>query len=131
MCPPEEEDHGEPNAAHKLMLFSRARCPGPEHCADPLAFRSLLMPSDDPDDVRVDRLKPLFWPCWKACRCEMEMHAAKADEKEQAAGKIAVLADTTTMRDMQGNSDWHPEWNQWEQQLRDSGTTHEPRFRPH
>ena len=42
VCPQQEEDRGEPHAAYKFMLFSRARCPGPNHCADPFAFRSLL-----------------------------------------------------------------------------------------
>ena len=61
----------------------------------------------------------------------MEMQAEKANEKEKAVGKIAVLADTATMRDMQGNTDWQFEWDQWERRLQDSGTTREPRFRPH
>ena len=78
VCPPEEEDDGEPHAAHKLVLFSRARCPGPEHCADPLIFRSLLLPSDKPDDDQVVREKPRFGPCWKMCRCEMDSKAKQA-----------------------------------------------------
>ena len=78
VCPPEEEDDGEPHAAHKLVLFSRARCLGPEHCADPLIFRSLLFPSDKPDDDQVVREKPRFGPCWKMCRCEMDIKAKQA-----------------------------------------------------
>ena len=62
VCPPKEEDNGEPYAAYNLMLFSRARCLGPEHCADPLICRSLLIPNDKPDNKDVVQEKPLFAP---------------------------------------------------------------------
>jgi hypothetical protein len=58
VCPQEEEDNGEPHAAYKLMLFSRARCPGEGHCADPLIFRSLVMPSDKPDNDEIATEEP-------------------------------------------------------------------------
>ena len=103
VCPPEEEDDGEPHAAHKLTLFSRARCLGPEHCADPLNFRSLLFPSDKPDNDQMKREKPRFAPCWKACRCEMAEKARQAEAKETQAEKIAVIADTTLMKDFKRN----------------------------
>ena len=103
VCPPEEEEDGEPHAAHKLTLFSRARCLGPEHCADPLNFRSLLFPSDKPDNDQMKREKARFAPCWKACRCEMAMKARQAKEKETLAEKIAVMADTTLMKDFKRN----------------------------
>ena len=55
-CPDPEEDAGEPHAAYKLMLFSRTRCIGTGHCADPLMFRSHLLPSDKPDtDIAVEQ----------------------------------------------------------------------------
>ena len=98
VCPQQEEDRGEPHAAYKLMLFSRARCPGPNHCADPFAFRSLLIPSNKPDGHTSITEKPRFAPCWRACRCEMELKAAAAAAKERRARKIAVLADTTHSR---------------------------------
>ncbi len=107
VCPPEEEEDGEPHAAHKLMLFCRARCPGPEHCADPLIFRSLLLPSDSPDDDKAVREKPHFGPCWRACRSEMEGKAAHAAAKEKRAEKIAVLADTTLMKDWKSSGGSH------------------------
>ena len=81
------------------MLFSRARCPGKDHCADPLNFRSYLMPSDKPDNKDAFAQKPLSAPCWKTCRCEMQIHAKKAAAKEKRAEKIAVIADTTIMKD--------------------------------
>ena len=65
VCPPEEDDNGEPYAAYNLMLFSRIRCPGPGHCADPLIFRPLLTPKDKPVDKNAVREKPFFAPCWK------------------------------------------------------------------
>ena len=99
MCLPKEEDNGEPYAAYKLMLFSRARCPGPEHCADPLIFRSLLIPNDKPDNKDVVKEKPLFGPCWKMRACEMHLHAERAAAKERRAEKVAVIADTTLMKD--------------------------------
>ena len=101
VCPQEEEDNGEPHAAYKLMLFSRARCPGEGHCADPLIFRSLVMPSDKPDNDEIATEKPRFAPCWRACRCEMELKAEVAATKERRAKKIAVLADTIIMKDVQ------------------------------
>ena len=104
VCPPVEQDKGEPHAAYKLMLFSRTRCAGPEHCADPLLCRPLLMPNDKPDDDNIPREKPRFWPCWKMCRCELETKAKIAEEKERRAQKIAVLADTTIMKDMKESS---------------------------
>ena len=103
VCPPEEEDDGELHAAHKLTLFSRARCLGPDHCADPLNFRSLLLPSDKPHNAKTKREKPRFAPCWKACRREMAMKARQAEEKETKAEKIAVMADTTLMKDFKHN----------------------------
>lgn len=103
VCPTQEEDDGEP---HKLLLFSRMRCPGPGACADPMAFRSLLIPSDKPDDLQVAMAKPRFDPGWKACKCELELKAKIAMEKERCAQKIAVIADTTTMKDCSG--DLHP-----------------------
>ncbi len=109
VCPPEEEDNFEPHAAYKLMLFSRARCPGPDHCADPFAFRTLMIPSDKPDDKNATTEKPRFVPSWRACKCEMERMADMAATKEKRARKIAVLADTTTMKDMKERSgDTHP-----------------------
>ena len=98
VCPP-EEDGGEPHAAYKLMLFSRARCSGPNHCADPLVFRGLVIPSDTPDKKKIATAKPRFAPCWKACKWEMEIKAEIAAAKEHRAAKIAVLADTTLMKD--------------------------------
>ena len=99
VCPPKEEDDGEPYAAYNLMLFSRTRCPGPRHCADPLIFRPLLIPNDKPDDKDAVREKPLFAPCWKMCRCEMHLHADRAAAKEKRAEKVAVIADTAIMKD--------------------------------
>ena len=104
VCPPEEEDNGEHYAAYNLMLFSRARCPGPEHCADPLIFRSLLIPSDKPNNKDAVQEKPLFAPCWKMCRCELHLHAEKAAAKEKRAEKVAVIADTTIMKDYKDGS---------------------------
>ena len=49
-CPAESEAEKESHAAYKLMLFARTRCPGPAACADPMMFRSLLLPSDKPDE---------------------------------------------------------------------------------
>ena len=106
ICPPQEENDGEEHAAYKLMLFSRTRCPGPAACADPLAFRSLLTPSDKPDDMQLARqvraqlqsktqpswtpptgnlVKPRFAPTWKTCLCELELKAKIAMEKEMRA----------------------------------------------
>ena len=33
------------------MLFSRTRCPGKLACADPMIYRSWMIPSEDPDDT--------------------------------------------------------------------------------
>ena len=49
---------------------------------------------------------PKFLPSWKACKAEMEMKAQIAIHKEHLARKIAVIADTTTMKDC--SSDSHP-----------------------
>ena len=106
LCPPQDEDEGEAHAAYKLMLFSRTRCPGPGACADSTLFRSLLLPSDNPDGKQRLAAKPRFLPCWRACRCELEHKAKLAMEKEHRAEKIAVIADTTTMKDC--CSDVHP-----------------------
>lgn len=106
VCPPEDQDEGEAHAAYKLMLFSRARCPGPGGCADPTTFRSLLLPSDNPEGQQKLATKPRFLPCWRACKCELEQKAKLAKEKEHRAQKIAVIADTTTMKDC--CSDIHP-----------------------
>jgi hypothetical protein len=109
VCPAEEEDDGEPHAAYKLMLFSRARCPGAEHCADPLIFRSLMIPSDSPDDEQTRKEKPRLKHCWKMCKCELELKATIASAKERRAEKIAVIADTTTMKELKEISgDAHP-----------------------
>jgi hypothetical protein len=48
----------------------------------------------------------LFRQCWKACQCEFEHKATVAKQKEMRAEKIAVLADTTTMKDYCGGA--HP-----------------------
>ena len=104
VCPPEEEDDGEPHAAYKLMLFSRARCPGPEHCADPLIFRSLMIPSDRPDDDQLHPEKPRWKPCWKTCKYELALRAKNASAKERRAEKIAVIADTTIMKEVKDSS---------------------------
>ena len=136
VCPPLEEDGGEPHARYKLMLFSRTRCPGKLGCADPTLCRASLVPSDAPDMPTIAEAKaiilksetkpsaqsssnrkttdhghalveaPKFLPSWKACRCEMEMKAQIAISKEHLARKIAVIADTTTMKDRSG--DLHP-----------------------
>jgi hypothetical protein len=106
LCPPPEGDDGETHAAYKLMFFSRTRCPGPGACADPMVFRSLLIPNDKPDDLQAAMAKPRFEPSWKTCKCEFEIKAKIAIEKERHAQKIAVLADTTTMKDCSG--DLHP-----------------------
>jgi hypothetical protein len=109
VCPPEEEDDGEPHAAYKLMLFSRARCPGPEHCADPLTFRPLMIPSDSPEHEQTRKEKPRFKPCWNMCKCELELKATIASVKERRAEKIAVIADTTIMKELkESNGDTHP-----------------------
>ena len=77
---------------------------GTGHCADPLMFRSHLLPSDRPDtDIAVEQ-KPLFKPCWKACWHETELKANAAAIKVQRARKIAVLADTTFMKDLKDSS---------------------------
>jgi hypothetical protein len=76
------------------------RCPGPEHCADPLAFRPLVFPSNAPDNKANATQTPQFACAWKACRCEMDLKADIAVVKEKRAGKIAVLADTTIMKEM-------------------------------
>ena len=88
VCPPQEEDGGEPHAAYKLMLFSRTLCPGPGACADPLMHRQLLIPSDKPNDPQLALAKPRFAPCWKACKCELEVKAKIAKEKEKRAQKM-------------------------------------------
>ena len=109
VCPPQEENDGEAHAAYKLMFFSRTRCPGPAACADPMAFRSLLIPSDKPDDMQLakqaraelkansatswtppnrDLVKPRFVPSWKACQCDLELRANIAMEKEKRAEKM-------------------------------------------
>ena len=136
VCPPLEEDGGEPHARYKLMLFSRTRCPGRLGCADPMICRASLLPSDAPDNPKIAEAKarmlkseakpsapsssskqtpnqehalvqaPKFLPCWKACKCEIEMKAHIAITKEHLARKIAVIADTTTMKDCRGDS--HP-----------------------
>ena len=124
VCPPMEEDGGEAHARYKLILFSRTRCPGRLACADPMLFRSSIFPSDDPDSTeiahaRLSNLKAVskalaqgsrtqrraFLPAWRACRCEFEIKAQTAMKKEHCARKIAVVADTTTMKDRGGNSD--------------------------
>ena len=99
VCPPQDEDEGGAHAAYKLMLFSRTRCPGPGACADATSFRSLLLPSDNPDGQQRLAAKPRFLPCWRACKCELEQKAKLAMEKEHRAEKLAVIADTTTMKD--------------------------------
>ena len=104
--PPQAEDNGEPHAAYKLTLFSRTRCPGPGACSDPLVFRSLVLPSDKPAIPSTTTTKPRFAPVWKACKCEMDMLAKVAEAKEYRAAKIAVVADTTTMKDITGAA--HP-----------------------
>ena len=127
VCPPVEEQGGEAHAAYKLMLFSRVRCPGPGGCADPLTYRSALMPNDKPDDTSTAtllraklkaianphwsppseaKMKPSFRQCWKACQCEFEYKASVASEKEKLAEQIAVIADTTTMKYYSGGA--HP-----------------------
>ena len=118
-CPHEEEDGGEPHARHKLTLFSCLRCPGKLACADPMLCRPFLMPSDAPDDPKIVEAKatilksetkpaaqssssrqvPKFLPAWKARKAEIAMKADIAARKEHLARKIAVIADTTTMKD--------------------------------
>ena len=49
---------------------------------------------------------PKFLLSWKACKVEMEMKAQIAMIKEHLARKIAVIADTTIMKDCNGDS--HP-----------------------
>ena len=126
VCPPMEEDNGEAHALYKLMLFSRTRCPGKLACADPMNFRSWMVPSDEPDRPQIEEAiaqslksrskpiaqplhetqKPKFSSSWKACRCEFESKAQTAIHKCHLAKKEAVLADTTTMKDRSGDS--HP-----------------------
>ena len=45
-CPTADAESGESHAAYKLMLMSRVRCSGRDHCADPCIFRSMLCPND-------------------------------------------------------------------------------------
>jgi len=104
LCPPEEEDKGESHAAYKLMIFSCSRCPGPDHCADPLTFRCLLLPSDKPDKEKAFREKPRFAPSWRARKAEIEHKAEIAATKEHISRKIAVVADTTLMKDRKDSS---------------------------
>ena len=104
VCPPEEEDNGEAYAAYNLMLFSRARCPGHQHCADPFTFRSLLFPNDKPHNKGAVQQKPRFAPCWKMYRAEMHLHAQTAAAKEQRAEKNAVIAGTTIMTNYKDDS---------------------------
>ena len=115
------------------MLFSRTRCPGKLGCADPMMCRASLMPSDAPDIPNIAEAKammlkseakpsarssssgkttdrgqtlmqaPKFLPSWKACKVEIEMKAQIAIAKEHLARKIAVIADTTTMKDCSGD----------------------------
>ena len=64
-----------------------------------------MSPTDAPADKQVEEEKPRFWPCWKTCKYELELRAKIASAKEQCAEKIAVLADTTTMKDLKDKSD--------------------------
>ena len=53
--------------------------------------------------------KPRLKPCWKMCKCELEVKATAASAKERHAEKIAVIADTTTMKELKESSgDAHP-----------------------
>ena len=119
VCPPIEEDGGEPHAKYKLTLFSCLRCPGKLHCSDPMLCRPFFMPSDAPDDPKIAEAKatilksetrpsaqssssrqvPEYLPTWKARKAEIAMKAEIAATKEHLARKIAVIADTTTLKD--------------------------------
>ena len=68
-----------------------------------------MIPSDRPNEQQFDIEKPRFKPCWKMCKCELEFRAKIASAKERRAENIAVIADTTTMKDLRDDSgDLHP-----------------------
>ena len=68
-----------------------------------------MIPNDRPEYDDVENENPRLWPCWKTCKCELELRAKRASAKETRAEKIAVLADTTTMKELKhGGGDSHP-----------------------
>ena len=69
-----------------------------------MIFRSLMIPNDRPKYDDVENENPRLWPCWKTCKCELELRAKRASVKETRAEKIAVLADTTTMKELKHGS---------------------------
>ena len=92
VCPPPELNDGEDIAAYKLMLFSTARCPGKGACSDALMFRPLLQKTTTTND------RYRFAPAWRILRSRLVVLEARAALKIEAAGKIAVLRDTATMK---------------------------------
>ena len=107
VCPPPELNYGEDNAAYKLMLFSTIRCPGKGACSDALMFQPLQQRTTSAKDCYR------FAPAWRALRSRLAILAAKAEQKIDAAGKIAVLRDTATMKLHHEATERQPEARYW------------------
>ena len=93
-------------ATCRLQAHARfsSSLPWTQACVDPSTFRSLMVPSDRPDDEQADTEKPRLKPCWKMCKCEFELEAMTASSQERCAEKFAVSADTTIMKELKENS---------------------------
>jgi len=90
-CPPPDMNSGEDNAVYKTLVGTLLVCPGPRRCNDPLLYRPAFFPPGKPAACNCRQQ-------WKARRAEIEVRAAIAEDKCNAAKRIAVIADTTLCR---------------------------------
>jgi hypothetical protein len=90
-CPQLCVEEGEPNAVYKATLFTPLCCMGPDHCADVQHCRPALFPDS--------RGKYTFRKAWQARRAQIEVLADRGQQKTDRAKRIAVIKDTSVLKD--------------------------------
>ena len=91
---PPGETTGEENALYKLLVGALLRCTCADRCSDPLLLKPLLSRS-------ASAVKPGKWcwrVTWKARRSELEVLAARGEEKLERSKRIPCIYDTTLCR---------------------------------
>ena len=96
-CPSMAENEEE-NAMMKSLLLTPVACPGRGWCHHVCRFNPALGMAPTPAASLASCGKPSFRQGWRARWHEIETEAAVADQKEQAAGKLLVLKDTTSFK---------------------------------
>lgn len=95
---PSMAENAEENAMMKSILLTPITCPGKDFCHHVCRFNPILgfaaMPAADLPKCR----RPTFQSGWRTRWRRVELEAAASDQKEEIAGKISVLRDTTLFK---------------------------------